>query len=321
MIVSKAADNAYMARLNDGHKMFSRGDHPALGRRLRPIILLLMFISAALMLLSRLDHSMLGDMRWEIASWMTPVFQTAMVPLAPIRDAGRSIGKQVGIQEELEHLRKENQQLASWEWRARQLEGRIANLEAIAKAVPGQKLDFITSRVIADGSGAFVHNVIIDAGSENKVKSGYPVVNGDGVVGRIIEIGPHSARVLLATDVSSRIPVVVGPNAVRAILAGDNSAEPNLVYVSEGAKVSPGDEVSTSGSGGLFPSGLRLGVVTGDKGQPFAVKLRANLDRLDYVSVLFYDDPSSGLADDLVSRKPEPGAGTASASGVRRSGP
>ncbi len=313
-----------MTRLNDDHRIFMRGDQRARGRRLRPLILLLMFVSAALMLLSKLDHSMLGDLRWQVASWMTPVFQTAMVPLTPIREAGRTIGTQVGVQDELAHLKKENQRLGSWEWRARQLEAKVANLEAIARTIPAQKLDFVTSRVIADSSGAFVHNVIIDAGSENKVKSGYPVVNGDGLVGRIVETGPHSARVLLATDLNSRIPVVVGPNAVRAILAGDNSAEPRLVYVPDGAKIGPGDEVSTSGSGGLFPSGLRLGAVADNARQSRSVKLRANLDRLDYVSVLFYDDLSAGLGDDLVNRKPEngPAAGTGSNTGNdQRSGP
>jgi rod shape-determining protein MreC len=314
-----------MARLSDGHHMFTRGDHPARGRRLRPLILLLIFVSAALMLLSRLDHSMLGDLRWQVASWMTPVFQTAVVPLTPIRDAGQTIGTGAGTQEELGRLKKDNQRLASWEWRARQLETKVANLEAIARTVPSQKLDFITSRVIADSSGAFVHNVIIDAGSENKVKSGYPVVNGDGLVGRVVETGPRSARVLLATDLGSRIPVVVGPNAIRAILAGDNSAEPHLVYVPDGAKLNVGDEVSTSGSGGLFPAGLRLGAVEDAAAKSLSVKLRANLDRLDYVSVLFYDDPSAGLSDDLAGRKPEANAGAAitgsDAGGAQRSGP
>jgi rod shape-determining protein MreC len=258
----------------------------------------------ALMLLSRLDHSMFGNVRWQIASWMTPVFETAMVPLTPLRGMGQALSGQVALQDEVERLRRDNQKLASWEWRARQLENKLADLEAIAKVVPEQKLDFITSRVIADSSGSFAHNVMIDAGRERNVKSGYPVINADGLIGRIVDIGPDAARVLLATDINSRIPVVVGPNAVRAIMIGDNSARPHLSYIPDGAKISPGEDIATSGVGGLFPPGLRIGIV-GDGAEPEPrVALRANLDRLTYVSVLFYDDPSARLSDDLLNQKP-----------------
>ncbi|MFT3730472.1 MAG: rod shape-determining protein MreC [Hyphomicrobium sp.] len=292
-----------MTRLKEGHLIFRRGDDAPAGRRLRPVLLLLIFVSAALMLLSRFDHSILGDVRWQVASWMTPVIKTAMVPVEPLREIGRTISRQADLQDEVERLKKENQKLESWQWRARQLEAKLSALEAFAKVVPEQKLDFITSRVIADSGGAFVHNVTIDAGRNHKVKSGYPVINDDGLIGRVVDVGPTAARVLLATDLNSRIPVVVGPHAVKAILAGDNSANPRLIYIPDGEKVSSGDDVSSSGTGGLFPAGLRLGTVTDDNAEAPRVALRANLDRLTYVGVLFYNDPSADMTDDLLSRK------------------
>lgn len=291
-----------MARLKDDNLFMRRGDRAASGRCVRPVLLLLIFISSGLMLLSRLDHSMLGDIRWEVASWFTPVLQGAMVPVEPLREVGRKISTQVDLGNELQRLKKENQKLGNWEWRARQLETKLADLEALAKVVPEQKLDFLTSRVIADSTGAFARSVTIDAGRRRNIKSGYPVINADGLIGRIVDTGPNAARVLLATDLNSRIPVVIGPNSVRAILAGDNSPRPRLIYIPDGTKVALGDDVSTSGTGGLFPAGLRLGAVSDDSGEP-RVTLRADLDRLDYVSVLFFDDPSSHLTDDFLTRK------------------
>lgn len=291
-----------MARLKDDNLFMRRGDRAAPGRRVRPVLLLLIFISSCLMLLSRLDHSMLGDIRWEVASWFTPVLQGAMVPVEPLREVGRKISTQVDLGNELERLKKENQKLGNWEWRARQLETKLADLEALAKVVPEQKLDFLTSRVIADSTGAFARSVTIDAGRRRNVKSGYPVINADGLIGRIVDTGPDAARVLLATDLNSRIPVVIGPNSVRAILAGDNSPRPRLIYIPDGTKVALGADVSTSGTGGLFPAGLRLGAVSDDNGE-LRVTLRADLDRLDYVSVLFFDDPSGHLTDDFLTKK------------------
>ncbi|CAA2138981.1 rod shape-determining protein MreC [Hyphomicrobium sp. ghe19] len=290
-----------MARLKDDKLFLRRGDSAA-GKRARPVLLLLVFVAAGLMLLSRLDHGMIGDVRWRAQSWLTPVLQGAMIPAEPIREIGRSISTHVDLGNELARLRQENQKLENWKWRARQLEAKVADLEALAKVVPEQKLDFVTSRVIADSSGAFGRSVTIDAGRSRHVKEGYPVINADGLVGRIVDASQNVARVLLATDLNSRIPVQIGPNAVRGILAGDNSSRPKIIYVPEGANIAIGDDVATSGTGGLFPAGLRLGTVAGNLSDP-RVQLRADLDRLDYVSVLFYADPFRDLTDDLANRR------------------
>jgi rod shape-determining protein MreC len=252
------------------------------------------------MLLSRLHHSALTEARWRVASWFAPVLQAATVPVEPLREIGRTISSQIDLTKEVQHLRNENRKLSSWQWRAKQLEEKLADLEALAKVVGEQRLEFVTSRVIADSSGAFVRSVMIDSGSNQNVKAGYPVINADGLLGRIVDIGRSSARVLLASDLNSRIPVTVGRTNVRAILAGDNGPEPRLIYLPDGAKIAVGDDVATSGAGGLFPAGLRIGVVTGDPAHP-RITMRANLDRLEYVSVLFFDNPSRALADDDVS--------------------
>ena len=153
---------------------------------------------------------------------------------------------------------------------------------------------------------------MIDAGHEQNVKTGYPVINADGLVGRVVETGAASARVLLSTDLNSRIPVVVGPDGVRAILAGDNGPRPRLIYLPQNAKIAAGDDVATSGTGGLYPRGLRIGKVTGDALLP-RVDLRAKLDGLEYLSVLFFDDPARGLLGE--------GTPDASKNQARRDGP
>ncbi|MBY0562263.1 rod shape-determining protein MreC [Hyphomicrobium sp.] len=291
-----------MARLKDDNLFLRRGDSVTAGKRARPVLLLLVFVGAGLMLLSRLDHGMIGDVRWRAASWLTPVLQGVMIPAAPVREIGRTISTQVDLGNELARLARENQKLESWKWRAHQLEAKVAELEALAKVVPEQKLDFVTSRVIAESSGAFVRSVTIDAGRGRNVKEGYPVINADGLVGRIVDASQNVSRVLLATDLNSRIPVQIGPNAVRGILAGDNGPRPKIIYVPDGANIAVGDDVATSGTGGLFPAGLRLGTVAGSLSDP-RVQLRADVDRLDYVSVLFYADPFRDLTDDLANRK------------------
>ncbi len=284
-----------MTRLREYAFNLTRGGtKPARHIEVRALFPVLIAVSFSLLLLSRLNHTTLAQARWKLAASMSPVLQAAMVPLEPVRTMGRRIAAQVDMTSELEKLRSENQKLSNWEWRARELERKLADLETLSKVVQAPVMDFVTSRVIADSSGAFVRSIMIDAGREQNIKVGYPVISGDGLVGRIVETGPRTSRVLLATDLNSRIPVVVGSGAVRAILAGDNGPEPRLVYQPQDAKIAAGDVVSTSGTGGLFPRGLRIGEVS-ERGGVQHVRVRAKLDELEYVSVLFHDDPSIGL--------------------------
>lgn len=290
-----------MGRLrNDKLNLTRRGESPDRRRHMRVVLPVLVFFCLGLLMLSRLQHSTLESARWKIAEWMSPILQAAMVPLEPVRHVGKQIAAQVDMTEELRRLKAENEKLSNWEWRARQLEDKLADLEALAKTVEDSKIDFVTSRVIADSSGAFARSVMIDAGKDDAVRSGYPVINADGLVGRVIEAGTTSSRVLLTNDLNSRIPVVVGRNGVRAVLVGDSGAEPRLLFLPADAKIAAGDDVATSGMGGLFPRGLRIGTVIGSADAP-RVSLRARLDELEYVSVLLYDNPALELMGEPLS--------------------
>jgi rod shape-determining protein MreC len=102
----------------------------------------------------------------------------------------------------------------------------------------------------------------------------------------VTDVGDRSARILLITDLNSRIPVMIESTRERAVLAGDNSNEPRLIYLRQGASVSPGDRVVTSGHGNTWPPGMPVGVVTaiGDRGvlvQPYV-----DWSRLEFIRLL-----------------------------------
>jgi rod shape-determining protein MreC len=90
---------------------------------------------------------------------------------------------------------------------------------------------------------------------------------------------------------------------VRALASGDNSAELRLDFLPDGAKLYPGDEVYTSGSDGVLPRGLHVGVVTGSPGA-YKVRPHAELSSLDVVSVLFFDTPTLTTTDPPVLPDP-----------------
>jgi len=100
------------------------------------------------------------------------------------------------------------------------------------------------------------------------------------------EIGAWSARVLLITDLNSRIPVILEGTRTHAILAGDNSAHPYLMYLPKAATVSPGDRLVTAGHDGVFPTGLAVGRVSSIESGEIRVEPIADLERLEYVELV-----------------------------------
>ena len=136
------------------------------------------------------------------------------------------------------------------------------------------------------------------------------------MIGRVLETGAKAARVLLLTDLNSRVPILIGERGTRGVLIGDNGAKPTIAHLPEHAEIASGDEVVTSGVGGLFPRGIRIGSVV-EEGGAFRVTLHARMDELDHVSVLFFESPALDLAGEEPRR---PSASPAEKrSGLRRS--
>jgi rod shape-determining protein MreC len=159
------------------------------------------------------------------------------------------------------------------------------------------RIPAIATRVVSDPGGPFVRAIILDAGGSKGVSKFQPVMAPAGVVGRIVTVGRQSARALLLTDLNSRIPVFIRRTGDRGILLGDNSDRPKLAYLPMQSSAKVGDEVFTSGDGGIFPAKLPVGVVDFVDGPTVRVRLAADLSRLDFVNVLAYQPVEKPEAD------------------------
>ena len=128
--------------------------------------------------------------------------------------------------------------------------------------------------------------MLLNIGYQPGVGKGHAVVTGEGLVGRVESVGGRATRVLLISDLNSRIPVLIESTRTRAILAGNNSNRPSLIHLVSGATVSPGDRIVTSGHGGVFPVGLPVGLVDAVNEVSITVLPFVPRDRLEYVRIL-----------------------------------
>ena len=125
-----------------------------------------------------------------------------------------------------------------------------------------------------------------------------------GLVGRITEVGSRSARILLATDMNSRIPVTLEDSRARAIMVGTNADRPRLQHWPEGSAPQEGERVVTSAEANAFPAGLPVGVVRYSASGAAEVELFAHLDRLDVVRL--FDFGLGGILPPEAVARPEP---------------
>jgi rod shape-determining protein MreC len=249
-------------------------------------LLFLIIAAFAIMLLGKADTLVVERARSGVVDAVAPVMDALSRPTATVSEGVDRVDRFFSVYEENAQLREQNARLLEWQSAALALAAENSTFRKMLNFVPERGASFAAARVIGDSGGAFVRSVLINGGTVDGIQKGDAVVNGNGLIGRIAESGRRSGRVLLVSDLNSRIPVVGEKSRVRAILAGDNSPSPKLAFLSPNAQLEVGDRIVTSGHGGVFPAGLPVGRISsiGDGGirvQPFA-----DFYRLEYVRII-----------------------------------
>lgn len=266
---------------------------------------LLVLAAASMIVLNRAEPAFLASLRTTVADTLEPVFAALSRPAAAIGGISDSIEAFAGLREENVRLKKRVAELERWRGVAFRLQAENTAFRAMLNFVPDAPSRYISARIVADSSSAFVRSVLINAGRSQGIRKGQAALASDGLVGRVADLGQRSARVLLLTDFNSRIPVIVESTRERAVLAGDNTAEPKLLYLPASAEIGIGSRIVTSGNGGVFPPGLPVGVVAsvtrGKDGAVLGVRVRAFVkwNRLENIRIISYDPKG------LVARQPD----------------
>jgi rod shape-determining protein MreC len=249
----------------------------------------LIVASVALLIIGKADVRLLEAVNTRVTDALAPVLDFVVQPINASRRLAQTVGELVALRAENVRLREQNARLLEWQSVARQLALENTALRQVLHVeAEDEHPTAVTARVVADSGGPFVQTVIVNAGTERGVVAGMAAMNERGLVGRVIEVGQRSARILLLTDFNSRVPVMVEPSRDQAILAGDNSREPGLVFLPINPRLSVGDRVVTSGRGGVLPPGLAVGVVSRVVEGKVVVTPLVDWDRLSYLRLLEY---------------------------------
>jgi len=253
--------------------------------------LLMVGASVTLLGLSRAGYTPIESARVLVLDYAAPVLDVISRPVAAVNALFAEIGTLMTIYADNERLTLENERLRAWQAEARKLAQENAAFRGLLRAQPEPGMTFVSARVVGDSGGPFVRTLMLNAGGEDGVRKGEAVVNGDGLVGRVVEAGNRSSRVLLLTDLNSRVPVVLEQSRLRAVLEGDNTDVLRLSFLTNLDEIEIGDRVMTSGHGGIFPAGIPVGAVAAIEGDNVWVAPLVAFGKLEFVRVLRFDFP------------------------------
>jgi rod shape-determining protein MreC len=273
--------------------------HPGMVGRLATLRLLaqrfaflsLVLASFALMLLGKADAVLVERLRILVDDRLAPVLEVMSRPASAIASMVGAIHDLAALRAENVRLTEENARLLHWQTVARELDNENRALRTQMNFMPDPGAAFITARVIGDSGGAFFHSMLLNAGSRDGVRKGQAVIAGEYLVGRIVEVGAQSSRILLLTDINSHIPVMIENSRTKAILEGDNSDFTRLKYMVSNSNAALGARVVTSGHGGAFPPGLPVGVIASVQDGIWRVEPYIHRNQLEYVTVIDYGLP------------------------------
>ncbi|AFC72898.1 rod shape-determining protein MreC [Rickettsia rhipicephali str. 3-7-female6-CWPP] len=148
-----------------------------------------------------------------------------------------------------------------------------------------EEFEYITTKLLSISFNPFSRTALISAGKKQGIEPDQIVVNSGKLVGKVIEVSNNYAKVMLISDVNSRIPIQANSSREQGILAGNNNNS-KILYLPNNHLVQKDEEIVTSGHGNIYPAGILVGYVSKVTEHDVMVNVAADLSKTEFVQVL-----------------------------------
>ena len=263
---------------------------------IRKLLVAALFVSALVfMMLSKADTLILNKITNSVSQAFSPVIQIMQFPAEVVYVVYDKVRDITLVYSENKRLKAENLDLLMLKNQVRTLKAENKLLGQMLNYTPPPEASFVTAKIVAEEGDGFSHSLIAYTDNAAQVRKGQVVLGAESVVGRVESVSGSYVRVLLFTDINSKVPVILERNRIRGILSGDNTTVPKLMFTASGADIKEGDMVVTSGVAGVFPTGLPIGVVSKIAKGAIAVETISDIERLEYIKIVDY-----GVYDEML---------------------
>jgi rod shape-determining protein MreC len=244
----------------------------------------------------------------------TPIQKLVAAPADAARALWNGYMDLLDVRDSNEHLVLRVAELEEENLQFREALVASGHLQRIAAMRDEFEISMLPAEVVGLDVSPWFRSILVDRGSSHSVSAGNPVVTYEGVVGLVTAASAHAAKTMLLLDRQSAIDGIVQRSRDRGIVRGRGSGELEFEFVVRGGDVQPGDVVITSGLGGVYPKGLRIGEVmavsdpVGQLMQTATLRPAVDFGRLEQVFVMLHRGHAMELlyADDLPADRPLP---------------
>ena len=215
------------------------------------------------------------------------IYRGALVVSTPskaISNINKYISEHANLYRNYKKLQNENNELKNGISKSNFLELENSQLRKLIEGQVSSSKKIVSARVMMDKQSPYLNSYIINIGNNKKIKNGMEVLDGKNFIGRTVDVNFFSTRVLLVSDLNSKIPVVAEPSGNHSILSGRGINLPTLEYLPEKHNVKNGDKIYTSGREGIFSPGIPIGEVKVEN-NIIKVLLFSDLDQVTFVHV------------------------------------
>lgn len=263
----------------------SSGGSKSLKSRL--VLVALVLLALALLVMTRAHSAAIANIRTNSADFFRPIMEAVTLPVRGIGNLVQNKTALLYAHEQNLTLKAENETLRHWQAAAQALKAENETLRGLAAYRPTETVEYIAAKVIAQSPSAYSGTMMINAGAEQGIISLMPVIDAYGLVGRAVEVGDRTSRVLLLSDNASRVPVITGDSRQQAILTGTGDELMRLNFVvGEPQNIKLGETVMTTSEGGLIPDSVMVGTIFRRDASGLLVKPLRPLARSEYVRVM-----------------------------------
>ena len=256
------------------------------GTKQRFSLVVLLIISVAFIILGKINFAPINYLKIGINEI---VYRTSFVTSLPEKYIGysfKAIEEHLNIYKNYNLVEEELKKLKSQRYETDFLESENKRLKKILEDITYSS-DAVIAKVLIDKQSPFLKSIIINKGSKDDLKKGMAVLSNSYLIGKIVEVNYTTSRVLLLSDLNSRIPVSIEPGSIQSILSGDGKNSGNIQYTKDNISIKTGSIIYTSGTGGLLKPGIPIGKIYNIEKQNI-VDFFVDFTQLRYVKVASY---------------------------------
>ena len=231
------------------------------GNRQRFSLTTLIVISIIILILEKYNFKAINLLKTSLKEIVYRSTFIVSVPENLVKNAYKLSLEHINLYEDYKKLNLEYKKLKAENLNIEFIKSENKILKSKIEDIKDQKYE-VLAKVIIDKQSPFLKSLIVNRGSKDKIELGMAVLDGDFLVGKVVEVNYLTSRILLLSDLNSKIPVSIEPNGIQSILSGTGGKHGKLQYLlSDNLNIKGEDEVFTSGSGNIFNAGIPVGTV------------------------------------------------------------